>query len=212
MKLFRLFKNTRVAPCNWHCQFSRPHMTAHSSVQTKLRREIAQKHSSSESAFRSTLRRPHGRFWQTHHNYLILHRKTVHSHGRGEIDIATLHVANVVTREAFRDCRLTGVWLVELWLVLRRLVGVVLLLLNNDATCDYDETQKDADCHGYDEIKIVAFVMFCERNKKSFRDESINWNCSEIPPKLKEKLQTSPSDAHSSFLVEKFFDNISAQY
>lgn len=48
----------------------------------------------------------------------------------------------------------------ELWLVFRRVFGIVVLFLNDNATGDDDETEENANSHGDYEIEIVAFMMF----------------------------------------------------
>lgn len=89
---------------------------------------------------------------QIHHNYLILHWKIVHTDGNWQIDITTLHVTDIIPREAFCYCRFTRVRFVKLRLIFSGIFGVVMLFLYDDSSSDYDETKKDSDCHRDDEI------------------------------------------------------------
>lgn len=54
---------------------------------------------------------------KAHRNHLILQRQTAHTHGRCEIDITAFHVADIVAREAFGDCRFARARLVKFRLV-----------------------------------------------------------------------------------------------
>lgn len=109
--------------------------------------------------------------WPYKCNYLILHRKTAHSHGCRKVNISAFHVTNIVTREAFGYCRFTGVWLVKLWLVFWWIFSIVLLLLNDDTTSDNDETKKNSNRHWDDEIKVITFVMFCETRQEQVESQ-----------------------------------------
>lgn len=94
-------------------------------------------------------------------NYLIFCWQASHAQGRREINVATFHIADIITRETFGDCRLTSVWLVKLWLVFRRLLNLFVMLVYDDAASDDNEAENDAYRHRDDEIKVISLVMLC---------------------------------------------------